>query len=58
MSINMPIPFGKAFSYGTFLQYLRSPELNALPCRPTVSRGHLQLSKDKPCNDALLNHKH
>ena len=30
-SINMPIPFGKAFSYGTFLQYLRSPGLNALP---------------------------
>ncbi len=27
----MLIPFGKAFSYGTFLQYLRSPELNALP---------------------------
>ena len=77
----MPIPFGKAFSYGTFLQYLRSPGLNALPCRPTVSREHwlrglflltyctnepisariflpLQLSKDKPCNDALLNHKH
>ena len=27
----MPIPFGKAFSYGTFLQYLRSPGLNALP---------------------------
>ena len=23
----MPIPFGKAFSYGTFLQYLRSPGL-------------------------------
>ena len=23
----MPIPFGKAFSYGAFLQYLRSPEL-------------------------------
>ena len=36
----MPIPFGKAFSYGTFLQYLRSPGLNALPCRPTVSLGH------------------
>ena len=36
----MPIPFGKAFSYGTFLQYLRSPGLNALPCRPTVSREH------------------
>ena len=49
----MPIPFGKAFSYGTFLQYLRSLGPNALPCRPTVSRGHLQLSKDKPCNDAL-----
>ena len=39
-SINMPIPFGKAFSYGTFLQYLRSPGLNALPGRPTVRRGH------------------
>ena len=39
-SINMPIPFGKAFSYGTFLQCLRSPGLNALPCRPTVSREH------------------
>ena len=36
----MPIPFGKAVSYGTFIQYLRSPELNALPGRPTVSRGH------------------
>ena len=36
----MPIPFGKAFSYGTFLQYLRSPGLNAIPCRPTVSRGY------------------
>ena len=54
----MPIPFGKAFSYGTFLQYPLSPRLNALPGRPTVSRGHLQLSKDKPCNDALLNHTH
>ena len=54
----MPIPFGKAFSYGTFLQYLRSLGPNALPCRPTVSRGHLQLSEDNPCNDALLNHKH
>ena len=39
-SIYMPIPFGKAFSYGTFLQYLRSQGLNALPCRPTVSREH------------------
>lgn len=54
----MPIPFGKAFSYGTFLQYLRSPGLNALPGRPTVSSGHLQQSKDKQCNDALLNHTH
>ena len=52
----MPIPFGKAFSYGTFLQCLRSPGPNAIPGRPIVSRGHLQLSKDKPCNDALLNH--
>jgi len=32
--------FRKAFSYGTFLQYLRSPGLNALPCRPTVSHEH------------------
>lgn len=39
-SINMPIPFGKAFSYGTFLQYLRSPGPNALCGRPTVSREH------------------
>ena len=36
----MPIPFGKAFSYSTFLQYLRSPGPNALRGRPTVSRGH------------------
>ena len=36
----MPIPFGKAFSYGTFLQYPLSPRLNALPVRPTGSRGH------------------
>ena len=36
----MPIPFGKAFSYGTFLRYLRSPRLNELPGRPTVSLGH------------------
>jgi len=35
MSINMPNPFGKAFSYDTFLQYLRSPGLDALRGRPT-----------------------
>ncbi len=27
----MPIPFGKVFPYGTFLQYLRSPELTRSP---------------------------
>jgi len=31
----MPNPFGKAFSYDTFLQYLRSPGLDALRGRPT-----------------------
>ena len=65
----MPIPFGKAFSYGTFLQYLRSPGLNALPCRPTVSREHwlrglflLTYCTNEPISArisaALLNHKH